>query len=80
MTIEELRAFLGWCVIGNVVLLLLWYGAFVFAHDFIYRYHQEAFKLSRETFDALHYGGMAAFKMAVWLFVLVPYLVLRFAF
>ena len=35
------------------------------------------FKISVETFDAIHYSGMALFKTAVFLFNLAPYLALR---
>jgi hypothetical protein len=33
--------------------------------------------LSIEKFDAIHYAGMAYFKIGIFLFHLVPYLALR---
>jgi hypothetical protein len=38
--------------------------------------HTRWFKLSVETFDAIHYAGMATYKIGVLLFNLVPLLAL----
>ena len=40
---------------------------FSLAHDTVYRLHTRWFRLSRETFDALNYGGMAVYKIGVLL-------------
>ena len=77
MTIEMLRAFLGWCAVINLGLLLLWFLFFVLAHDWMYKFYGKWFKLSTETFDATHYGGMALYEVGILLFVLVPYFALR---
>lgn len=53
-------------------LLLVWFGAFVYAHDWMYRMHTRWFKLSFESFDVLHYAGIAAYKIGILLFNLVP--------
>ena len=42
-----------------------------------YRCHRKLVNISVETFDAIHYGGMAVFKFGVLLFNLVPYLALK---
>ena len=68
---------LGWCSLINIGLLVLWFAMFSLAHDWIYQLHGRWFKLSTERFDAIHYAGMALFKMAILLFNLVPYLALR---
>ena len=77
MAIEMLLKVLGWCVIINTGLLLLWLLMFVQMHDFIYSMHSKWFSLSTERFDAIHYSGMAVFKMAILFFNLVPYLAIR---
>lgn len=77
MTIEVIRDVLAWCAVINIGLLLWWVLLFTLAHDWTYRYHCKWFKLSVETFDAIHYGGMGLFKLGIFLFNLVPYLVLR---
>jgi len=80
MTIENLRALLGWCALGNLALLLVWFALFFLARDVLYAWHGRWFKLSPETFDAIHYAGMAIYKILIWLLLIIPYLALRLAF
>ena len=77
MDIEILRSTLGWCTVINVGLLLWWALFILLAHDLVYRLHSRWFKLSVEQFDAIHYTGMAFFKIMVLLFNLAPYIALR---
>lgn len=67
-----LRTILIWALVVNYAVLLVWFGAIVFAHDRVYRLHTRWFRLSRETFDALHYGGMAAYKIGTLLLNVAP--------
>jgi hypothetical protein len=78
MSIELTRNFLLWCTILDYGILLVWFLAFVFAHDSLQRLHGRWFRLSREQFDALHYAGMAVFKLGIILFNLTPLLALSF--
>jgi hypothetical protein len=72
MTAGEIREVLLWCVGINYGLLLIWFGVFVYAHDWMYRMHTRWFKLSVETFDAIHYAGLASYKIGIMLLNLVP--------
>jgi hypothetical protein len=72
MTTNEIRDFLLCCVIVNYVFLFIWAGAFILAHDWMYWLHSRWFKIPVETFDAIHYAGLAIYKIAVILFNLVP--------
>jgi hypothetical protein len=54
----------------------VWFLLFVFAREGRQRLHGRWFRLSREQFDALHYAGMAIFKIGILLFNLVPLVVL----
>ena len=76
MNIELLREILGWCTLINFGLLLWWWLFFILAHDWMYRLHSRWFKLGVEQFDAIHYSGMAIFKLVVFVFNAVPYLAL----
>lgn len=76
MTLNELKEFLLWSTAINYGVLFLWFGVFVFAHDWIYRTHTRWFKLSVETFDALHYVGVSIYKIGVLILNLVPLIVL----
>jgi len=72
-----IREVLLWCSIINMGLLLWWWLFFIFAHDWMYRYHGKWFKLSADKFDAIHYAGMAFFKICIFIFNIVPYFALR---
>lgn len=76
MTIDEIKALLL-CSLGlNYAILLLWFAVFVGAHDGLYRLHSRWFKLSVESFDAIHYAGLAVYKIGVILLNLVPLIAL----
>jgi hypothetical protein len=72
VTTNEIKNILLWSVGINYVVLFIWFGAFVFVHDWMYRMHGRWFKLSVETFDAIHYGGLAVYKIGIILLNLVP--------
>jgi hypothetical protein len=77
MTLETIRDALGWCSVINIGLLLFWLLWFMLGHDFIFRFHQKWFKLSKEQFDAIHYALMGVFKIGIFLFNVIPYFALR---
>ena len=77
-TLELIRAFLGWAAIFNLMLLFIWAGLFIYARDWMVKLHGRWFKLSPEVFDAMHYAGMGLYKLAIWMLLVIPYLVLRF--
>jgi hypothetical protein len=76
VTLNELKDILLWCVGINYAVLLVWFGVFVFAHDWLYRLHGRWFKIPTEAFDSTHYAGMAIYKIGILLFFLVPLLAL----
>ncbi len=53
MTLEKIRAALGWCAVINGGILLAWIIAFTVAHDWIHDIHGNWFQLSKERFDAV---------------------------
>lgn len=77
MTVEQIQEFLGWCSILNLSLLIWWSAFILLAHDFVYQLHGKWFRLSVERFDAIHYTGMAFFKLSIFMFNVVPYFALR---
>jgi hypothetical protein len=79
MTLEILGDVFGWCAVINFSILLWWFLFFSLAHDWLYQLHSRWFKLPVERFDAIHYAGMAFFKISIFMFNLVPYLALRIA-
>lgn len=77
MTLETIRAFLGWCTLINYGVLVIWFLAFLFARDWMRQLHTRWFSLPAAHFDAIHYAGMGLYKLGIFLFNLVPYIALR---
>ena len=76
MNMNEIKLALLWCLGINYAILFIWFGAFVLAHDRLYRLHARWFKLSVETFDVMHFAGLSLYKMGVILLNLVPLIAL----
>jgi len=76
MNPDFLYRFLLWSLIVNYAILLAWFLVFVFARSWIYQLHGRWFHLSNAAFDAIHYGGMAIYKIGILLFNLAPFLAL----
>ena len=76
MSVTARIDFLVWCLVVNYVILLWWFGVFVFARGWMYRLHSRWFRISEERFDAIHYAGMAVYKIGVLLFNLAPLIAL----
>jgi hypothetical protein len=79
MSIELVRDALLWCAVINYGLLLVWFLFFTAAHEWMHRFHGRWFRLPVEQFDAIHYAGMAIYKIGIILFNLVPYIALHIA-
>lgn len=76
MTIEMARSFLLWCTVINYGLLVLWALLFFIAHDGLFRLWGKWVRLSTEQFDLLNVAGMTLYKLLIFLFNLVPCIVL----
>jgi hypothetical protein len=72
VTINEIKHFLLWCLALNYAILLTWSMVFIFAHDWMYRFHTCWFKLSVETFDSFNYRAIAIYKNGIILLNLIP--------
>jgi len=51
-----------WCTVINYGVLLVWFFAFMLAHDWIYQLHSRWFQLPVEQFEMLHYAGISIYK------------------
>lgn len=80
MSLETIRSFLGWAALFNLIMVTIWFTAFLGAHDRLYALHRRWFRFSVASFDAIHYCGIAFYKAATWMFFIIPYLVLRLIF
>jgi hypothetical protein len=65
------------CFLGGMALLVVWFACFVFAGDWIYQMHSRWFQIPKQSFDAIHYAGMAVTKIAIILFFLLPWIAIK---
>jgi len=65
MNPDAIKTLLLYSLAFNYAILMIWFAAFSLAHDRLYRLHSRWFRLSPETFDALHYAGMAFYKIGI---------------
>jgi hypothetical protein len=72
MNTAELIRFLIDCAVINYAVLIVWFVVFLAARNWLYGIHARWFRLSPEGFDAMHYGGMAIYKLGILLFIVVP--------
>ena len=76
MNHDFIYQFLCWSLIVNYAILFIWFFAFVFARNWLRKLHGRWFQLSDTTFDTIHYGGMAIYKIGIFLLNLAPLLAL----
>jgi len=65
------------CFVLSVCLLLFWFVFYLAAGGWAYSIHSRWFELSRHDFDLMYYYVMAFFKMASFLFFLIPYIAIK---
>jgi hypothetical protein len=80
MTAIEIERVLLGSALLNYAILLIWLGAFIFSHEWMYRLHTRWFKIPVETFDAVHYGAMAVYKVGILLLNLAPMIAIFLVF
>lgn len=66
-------SFLARAIVISIFILLVWFAWFTMASEFGYRFYAETFGLSRQAFVILNLAGMLGFKMACFVFFLIPY-------
>ena len=77
MTVELLKGILAWSALLNMGILLWWFVFIAFADDWVYKVHSKFYTIQREQFNAIHYAGMAFYKICIFTFFIVPYLAIR---
>lgn len=79
MTIDVLRNALLYCAIINYAILIVWYLFVLAPHGWMLTLMGKNVRLSHEQFDTILVKGMTLYKLAIFLFNLVPYIALRIA-
>jgi hypothetical protein len=77
MTVEMLRSFFGWCTLFNWAIMLISLLFMTLIRRWTFRMHATMFGLSEEDVSKVLYLVMAGYKVGIFLFCMVPYLVLR---
>ena len=72
MTLEDIRAFLGWCTVINMGLLIFSSVMLIFVRDMAYRVHGKLFKISVEQFNGICYSFLAFYKIGITIIALAP--------
>lgn len=75
--LDTLAKILLRCFVLGYILLLIWFGAYVFGGDLIYGVHGKLFGLTQHEVNIIHYCGMAFVKCTALLFFLFPYIAVR---
>jgi len=78
MNSDFLWRILLWSLAFNYLVLFIWFFAFVFARPRLRKLHGRWFQMPDSAFDAIHYGGMAVYKIGILLFNLAPLVALYF--
>jgi hypothetical protein len=74
MDLDTLFGLLLWSLAINYAVLVLWFLAFLFARDWMHRFHGRLLRMDDATLDRIHVVGMTAYKLAILFFNLVPLL------
>ncbi len=77
MDVEILTSLLGWSTVINWGILFFWFVMLVVARNWVYQVHTQWFKINKDRFEEIHYQLMGFYKIMIFLFNLVPYIVLR---
>lgn len=77
MEIESVTAFLGWCVILNLVLLSVSAVLILAFKESISNLHSRLFHIEKSELDKLYFIWLGNYKIANIVFFLVPYMALK---
>ncbi len=80
MTVENTLAVLGWSMVVNFGILLIWVLAMKLMPNLTYRTQSLVTSISREDFDRIMYTMMGQFKLALLITHFGPYVALRIVF
>ena len=76
MDVQMLTTFFMWCTLLNVGLLIVSFLMLLVAGDFVYKVHSKYFAMTRESFNASLYLIIGLYKIAVFVFNLIPWIAL----
>ena len=75
--LSVIAAFLGWCTLINYGILLLSTVMVYACGDWAKGIHSKLFNISEADLDALYFNYLGNYKLAIFIFNLVPYIALK---
>ena len=77
ISIDTVREFFGWCTVINIGILLIATIFIAFARGTITTIHSKLFKLNDTDLSHVYFQFLGQYKLAIYVFNLVPYIALR---
>jgi hypothetical protein len=77
MTMENIASILGWSILVNIGVFVVWLLAMKFVPGLAYKTQLLATTISREDFDRIMYRLMGQYKIALLVTHFGPYIALR---
>lgn len=75
MTIDQLSAFLGWCLLLNLGFITFLYGMSLYCMDFMFKF-AKGLGVTKKVFQESNLSIMRMYEVLIILFNLVPWLAL----
>ncbi len=75
--LNELKTFLGWCTVINVVVLFLAAVAVMTLGNWMTGLHSSMFGIGQDQLSQQYFQYLANYKIAIFVFNLTPYVSLR---
>ena len=77
MNMTEIRHFFVWCAMLNYAVLILWFVISIVGRSFLLGICRRFFRISEETYDNGMFYGIMSYKLAIFVFALMPYIALK---
>lgn len=76
-TLESFTSFLGWCLLINVILLMIATVGVIFKNKFMLSFHSSLLGVSETSMSDMYVQYLSLYKVMVLVFNLAPYIALR---
>ena len=80
MTVENTLAVLGWCMVINFSLIIIWALALGWAPNLTYKTQRLVTRISQEDFERIMYKLIGQYKLGIMIFNFAPYVAMRIVF
>ncbi len=77
MTVETIRAFLGWCTVINIGVFMLQSILIIAVRGTASRIHGKMFNLDEKYTSQAYFQYLGQYKIAIIVFNIVPYFALK---